>query len=100
MGIEMSRPFFSASLRVLVAVVCLAGLAGCAVPKVDIAEPTTARPADPVVLHARHRPTGGIFSNAPGYRPLFSHVRALNVLATPTSRPRETHNSPPTHHPP
>ncbi|OVZ58030.1 hypothetical protein CDO44_16825 [Pigmentiphaga sp. NML080357] len=68
-------------------------LAACAVPKVDIAEPTTARPLDPVVYNANRRPTGGIFGTAPGYRPLFEDVRARNVGDTLVVRLEEHINS-------
>ncbi|VCU69900.1 Flagellar L-ring protein precursor [Pigmentiphaga humi] len=71
----------------------LAGLAACAAPQVDIAEPTTARPLDPVAYNAARRPTGGIFSTAPGYRPLFEDVRARNIGDTLVVRLEEHINS-------
>ena len=88
---QLSRYF-----RVLQVVVvsAAAGLAGCAVPKIDIAPgPTTARPADPVALSAARRPTGGIYASAPGYRPLFEDVRARDVGDTIVVKLEERINS-------
>lgn len=68
-------------------------LAGCAVPKIDIAGPTTARPVDPVAMSAARRPTGGIYASAPGYRPLFEDVRARDVGDTLVVRLEERINS-------
>ncbi|MDX3904108.1 MAG: flagellar basal body L-ring protein FlgH [Pigmentiphaga sp.] len=79
--------------RTMAVATVLSGLAACAAPKVDIAEPTTARPLDPVAYNAVRRPTGGIFSSAPGYRPLFEDVRARNVGDTLVVRLEEHINS-------
>ena len=75
------------------AVAAGAALAGCSTPTVDIKEPTTARPVDPVAYNANRRPTGGIFSTAPAYRPLFEDVRARNVGDTLVVRLEEHINS-------
>lgn len=79
--------------RHLVLAACLGIVAGCAAPKVDIAEPTTARPVDPVVVNAARRPTGSIYGFAPAYRPMFEDVRARNVGDTLVVRLEEHINS-------
>ena len=71
----------------------LAALGGCAVPKIDIAGPTTARPVDPIAMSAARRPTGGIYASAPGYRPLFEDVRARDVGDTLVVKLEERINS-------
>ncbi len=68
-------------------------LGGCAAPRVDIVEPTTARPADPLLVNASRRPTGSIFAAAQSYRPLFEDVRARNVGDTLVVRLEERINS-------
>jgi len=70
----------SARLKWLVAPVLALALSACqTAPKIDIDGPTTARPIAPVAYDSAHRPTGGIFTSAQAYRPLFEDVRARAV---------------------
>ncbi|GAA4327765.1 flagellar basal body L-ring protein FlgH [Pigmentiphaga soli] len=78
----------------IAAALAAAMLAGCAVPKVDVAEPTTVRPPDQVAVAAAQRPTGAIYGAAQGgYRPLFEDVRARSVGDTLVIRLEEQINS-------
>lgn len=66
------------TLHILGLALCGAALSGCVTlnPKVDVVEPTQARPAPPTATAAA--PNGSIFQGA-GYRPLYETHRARMV---------------------